>query len=538
MSQLEEIIQKNFPNIRNGLKDYQEKVYKELLKNDANFLYILPTGAGKSLIYQLYPFIKNQWGIVISPLISLMKDQTLNSNFPTHAIHSEIESRQEKIDIIKQASKGDFKLLYIAPERFTSISLQSILENSKVPPSFLIVDEAHCLSEWGRDFRLDYLRIKEVSDRLNLRIIACTATLSQRSKSEIMKDLGIPDSNFISPIKPDRDNLKIVLENVSDKKEQKEILKNKILELKPKGKGLVFVISPDTAKSLADEFKNLCTTDWFAGVNAREDNGKKRSKKERDRVQKEWLDNKIDVLFCTSAFGMGLDKPNIRWIIHLELPSSLEAYWQQIGRAGRDGLLSECFVLSTNQEFRFHKQNLTKKFGNIEKIEELMDFLTEEDDVKISMGIQKNTSGDLEKRQFLSWILNKYGVFEPLFEYIPSIQFEVFESKGITVEGIHFPIGNHDYKMKNFPKPNRVSHFVRNLYQLYYEGKIHINREEEEFIDLKFLVNKEIYQKEKINIKNEIIDLYNYKKTKIEQIQNWNQSNNTTPNQFIYNELI
>ena len=167
-----------------------------------------------------------------------------------------------------------------------------------------------------------------------------------------------------------------------------------------------------------------------------------------------------------------------------------------------------------------------------------MDFLTEEDDVKISMGIQKNTSGDLEKRQFLSWILNKYGVFEPLFEYIPSIQFEVFESKGITVEGIHFPIGNHDYKMKNFPKPNRVSHFVRNLYQLYYEGKIHINREEEEFIDLKFLVNKEIYQKEKINIKNEIIDLYNYKKTKIEQIQNWNQSNNTTPNQFIYNELI
>lgn len=524
-------ILKNFPKIKELLLG-QNIIWNHLISNNDDIIYILPTGYGKSLLYQMYALSNDHWGIVISPLISLMKDQVGKVNFPAIPIHSEIKNKETKIQILKDASNGKYKLLYISPERLSSISLQAILSHASKPPSFIVVDEVHCLTEWGRDFRLDYLRIRELADRLKVRLICCTATAGDITRLELVNELKIKETNILNPVPHERNNLNCIIKTSENFKDTLQSFENDLDLLLKQGQGMVFVISPNKARELAKEFSKYCTTDWFGGIDARDETGKLRPIKERTRVQENWLNGTIKMLFCTSAFGMGIDKPDVHWVAHLELPPSLEAYWQQIGRSGRDGLESKCIVYSCNKEFhQFYFKLLNQKFA---KFEELMDFMCEGDMKTVSTGIANNPSGDLETRQLLAWIFTKHKIFEPLFEYIPTLNFEVPEPKEIVLCGERYSFGKHRWKASKLSNEQQASECIIELFYNYFIGNIKMDSDEEQCLELRFKVNKQNYLKNKQIVLDELNRLYHYKKEQIENIKNWNNNNNRNPLEPIY----
>lgn len=295
---------------------------------DKEVLAVMPTGAGKSLCYQLLSLQMEKNTIIISPLIALMKDQVegiqefgfSNATYLNTSLSGEQYSRR-----IRDIVDGKTRLIYLAPEALRNRNIIRVLEHVGI--SLLVVDEAHCISQWGHDFRPDYLILKNLRNRWsNCRILAMTATAPPPVQDDIIQQLGCDDmARIVTSI--DRPNLFLEVTPVLSEKDKVVRLQQMLIETE--GDGIVYVSTRKHAEKIAEYIKNwgIPCHHYHAGL----------AKSERTRVQDAFMQGKLRVIVATNAFGMGIDKPDIRFINHFHLPGNLESYYQEIGRAGRDG---------------------------------------------------------------------------------------------------------------------------------------------------------------------------------------------------------
>ncbi|EJL73876.1 RecQ family ATP-dependent DNA helicase [Chryseobacterium populi] len=332
-------------------RDSQEEIINSVL-NEKDTLVLLPTGAGKSLCYQLPALLKEGVCIVISPLLALMKDQVNQLKFrgiEAEYLSSELDEFDAEV-IYNRCKDGLTKLLYISPERLTNTQFLQNIEETQM--SFIAVDEAHCISEWGQDFRPSYQNIKEFRrNNPEIHCLALTATATPKVLEEIKSKLELRKPEvFQKSFK--RENIKIYTEEVSDKFQRVyTILKY------TQDSGIVYVRSRKEAELLTEFLHNnqLKHVDFFhAGLTTKEKNIK----------QQIWNNSNSNVLISTNAFGMGIDKDNVRFVIHYSPSPSLENYYQEIGRAGRDGKKSFAFLLWNQQEILNFDQILKNQIPN------------------------------------------------------------------------------------------------------------------------------------------------------------------------------
>jgi ATP-dependent DNA helicase RecQ len=317
-------------------KGTQEPIIRSVLERKDTFV-IMPTGGGKSLCYQLPALMMEGTAIVISPLIALMKNQVdairgySDGDEIAHFLNSSL-SRGDIRKVKQDITDGKTKLLYVAPETLTKDENIEFFQN--VPLSFVAVDEAHCISEWGHDFRPEYRRIRTMIESINMEIpiIALTATATPKVQSDIVKNLDMQSENiFISSF--NRDNLYYEIRpKGKPDATNKQIVQ--IIKEMPNESGIIYVQSRKTAEDIAKvlEVNGIKSVPYHAGLDA----------KTRSNAQDAFLMEDTDVIVATIAFGMGIDKPDVRFVIHYDIPKSIENYYQETGRAGRDGLDGRC----------------------------------------------------------------------------------------------------------------------------------------------------------------------------------------------------
>ncbi len=311
-----------------SFRDNQQAIIENVLAGNDG-LVIMPTGGGKSICYQLPAVLLPGLTIVISPLIALMKDQveSLQQNgIGADFFHSQ-QTSEARQKLYQSLNAGQLKLIYTAPE-----SLEGLLHIvSAQQISLVAVDEAHCISAWGHDFRPAYTQLSHLKSRLNCPLLALTATADKATRSDIAKQLNITDAPcFLSSF--NRQNLS--LEVASGQNRLAQILT--FLRRHPSESGIIYCLSRKGTESLAEKLKDngYKAIAYHAGLPA----------DERDSVQNRFIGDKVDIICATVAFGMGIDKSNVRWVIHYNLPKNIEGYYQEIGRAGRDGLPAETLL--------------------------------------------------------------------------------------------------------------------------------------------------------------------------------------------------
>ncbi|MBR2637588.1 MAG: DNA helicase RecQ [Bacteroidaceae bacterium] len=338
---LTDVLKRNFGF--DTFKGDQEAVIKNLLDGKDSFV-LMPTGGGKSLCYQLPSLIMEGTAIVISPLIALMKNQVdairnlneedgvahfLNSSLTKQAIE------EVKADVIS----GKTKLLYVAPESLTKEDNVEFLKSIKI--SFYAIDEAHCISEWGHDFRPEYRRIRPIMNEIgDAPVIALTATATTKVRDDIKKNLGIQDApDFMSSF--NRPNLYYEV-RPKTKNVDKDIIK--FIKANPGKSGIIYCLSRKKVEELTEVLKvnDIQAKAYHAGMDSAM----------RSQTQDDFIMEKIDVIVATIAFGMGIDKPDVRYVIHYDIPKSLEGYYQETGRAGRDGGEGQCIAFYNSKDLQ------------------------------------------------------------------------------------------------------------------------------------------------------------------------------------------
>ncbi|KKR91830.1 MAG: ATP-dependent DNA helicase, RecQ family [Parcubacteria group bacterium GW2011_GWC2_42_12] len=312
----------------------QEKVIDNILAG-IDTVVIMPTGGGKSLCYQLPALILDGVTLVISPLIALMKDQVDGLHkigIPATFINSSI-SQAETMSRLEAVKLGQYKLLYIAPERFYSSEFVAALKSIKV--SLFAVDEAHCISQWGHDFRPSYVKLKNAIASLgHPPAVALTATATLEVREDIIKQLGLVNSNLVITGFA-RPNLQFGVINTQDSRKPQFVLD--AISTAPDGTGIIYVGTRSRADELLQTLlaNNIEAVGYHAGMDA----------PDRKWVQENFMTGKAKVIVATNAFGLGIDKRDIRFVIHYDMPGTIEAYYQEAGRAGRDGQQSFCLLL-------------------------------------------------------------------------------------------------------------------------------------------------------------------------------------------------
>lgn len=320
-------------------------------------LAILPTGGGKSVCFQVPALMKDGIALVITPLIALMKDQVQNLNargIKAVAIYAGM-TRWDVDLALNNAAYGDVRFLYISPERIGTRLFQSYIPVMKF--SFIVIDEAHCISQWGYDFRPDYLKIGELRDQVDAPVIALTATATPEVADDIMEKLKFREKTLIRS-GFERPNLSYIVRKCEDKMGQMLNICNGV-----KGTGIVYVRSRSKTEELAAALSahGISASFYHAGL----------GHELRMLRQEEWKSGKTRVMVCTNAFGMGIDKPDVRFVIHADMPDSPEAYFQEAGRAGRDGKDSYAVLLWNSSDVKRLRQIETVSFPSLEYVEDI-----------------------------------------------------------------------------------------------------------------------------------------------------------------------
>ena len=323
-------------------------------------LAVMPTGGGKSLCYQVPALMTEGLTVIVSPLISLMKDQVdslLQSSVEGAAtLHSGL-SPEERWEVEKKMRTGEIRMLYVAPERLRS--LEFVLALRKAGVGLFVVDEAHCISEWGHDFRPDYLFLpRVVRDLGNPPVLALTATATPRVRQDILRSLGMREPKVVVT-SFNRPNLTYRVLSARDKKDKLPLILDTIRSSPPPG--IIYGTTRKECEELAASLKRagVNAAHYHAGLGAAE----------RSSVQERFMTDEIDVVVATIAFGMGVDKPNVRFVIHASVPGSLPAYIQEAGRAGRDGEPSECVVLYRGADLGRRKRLVTINAAGADEVE-------------------------------------------------------------------------------------------------------------------------------------------------------------------------
>ena len=359
----------------------QQKIIDSIL-DGKDTLALLPTGGGKSICFQIPALMMDGICIVISPLIALMQDQILGlekRGIKALGIYSGMTSRE--IDItLDNAIYGNYSFLYVSPERLQTEIFIARFKKMKV--SFIAVDEAHCISQWGYDFRPSYLKISALKELKNdLTFLALTATATQKVSKDIQKQLLFKNENTIKSSFV-RSNLKYITLKTTNKLDDIISLVSKL-----KGSGIIYCSTRRNTKVLFQHLtrKGLSATFYHAGL----------TKEERENRQQSWMSNDTRIIISTNAFGMGIDKPDVRFVLHYDIPDNLESYFQEAGRAGRDLEAARAILFFDKNDLQVLKEKLVLKFPEIDTIKRIYNALGNHFQLAIGSGKETVYSFDL-----------------------------------------------------------------------------------------------------------------------------------------------
>ena len=323
---------------------------------------LMPTGGGKSITFQVPALSMEGTCVVITPLIALMKDQVNNlrrRGIRAAAIYSGL-TREEIIMTLENCIFGDIRILYVSPERLSSDLFQTKLRHMKV--SFITVDEAHCISQWGYDFRPSYLEIAKIRKFLpNIPVLALTATATPQVVDDIQDRLSFQEKRVFR-MSFERKNLAYVVRRTADKREELLHILSSM-----KGSAIVYARSRRRTKEFSDLINEagISATFYHAGLDS----------VVKDDRQKAWQEDKVRVMVATNAFGMGIDKPDVRLVVHIDCPDSTEAYFQEAGRAGRDGFKAYAVLLYNDSDKRKLEKRIADTFPENDYIREIYEHL-------------------------------------------------------------------------------------------------------------------------------------------------------------------
>lgn len=345
-------------------------------------LAILPTGGGKSVCFQVPAMMKEGIAIVVTPLIALMKDQVQNlASRGIKALCVNAGMGPREVDLtLNNAAYGDFKFLYVSPERLSTRLFQTWVQEMNV--SYIVVDEAHCISQWGYDFRPDYLQIGKIRELVDAPVIALTATATPQVAEDIMDRLGFKEKCLIKS-GFERPNLSYIVRQAEDKLGQLLNICNGV-----SGTGIVYVRSRKKTEELAAFLtaNGISSSFYHAGL----------GQDSRSDRQAQWKDGNIRVMVCTNAFGMGIDKPDVRFVVHFDVPDSPEAYFQEAGRGGRDGKRSFAVLLWNSSDTKRLRQIATVSYPSLEYVEDIYHKVHIFYDIPYDSGVGRQLKFDLD----------------------------------------------------------------------------------------------------------------------------------------------
>ena len=376
-------------------RDGQEILIDAIL-NGRDALGIMPTGAGKSICYQIPALLMQGITLVVSPLISLMKDQVQALNQAgIHAAYINSSLTENQISkALALASRGQYKIIYVAPERLETYGFLEFAREADI--SMITIDEAHCISQWGQDFRPSYLKIVQFINALEKRpiISAFTATATENVKEDIVCVLGLQKPELLVT-GFDRKNLYFAVETPS----KKDAYVTDYINAHVDESGIIYCATRKNVDALYEKLKlsQISVTKYHAGL----------TNEERQLNQEDFIYDRCPVMIATNAFGMGIDKSNVRYVIHYNMPQSIENYYQEAGRAGRDGEPSECILLYSAQDVMINRFLLDNKEQNPEMTYEQNEAVRERDEQRLqAMNYYCLTTGCLRE-----YILNYFGEY-------------------------------------------------------------------------------------------------------------------------------